>query len=272
LIGGLVTFNSNLPVGETISYSYLKDYIFLNGNMLGMATTSVFLLTIIPMVGIIYMGIRMLSRVKPQGKGIGLILFGLFFVGVILATITGISQGTKYAADADVQDIYELEQDSGLIHVEIMNDPYFTNRVELRETSNPELMTKDGDRIIYGFPRLYIEPTNQETAQLKVLKRAHGGNYSEALEIAEDITFEFIYKHDTLRVAPYFTGADKYKYRDHELKAVLYIPDSTRIKIAPDIARVVSYSTRYNGLSILDMAGHEVIVAEDKINCLDCDI
>lgn len=270
LVGGVVTFNAATPVGDSINFGFLRDFIFLDSGILTMSTIAIFLLIGIPMVAIIYMGIRLLTKLKPRAKGIGLTLFVLFFAGILLAAISGIVQGTKYNHGAEVIENYPIENDS-LLSIRVSDDPYFNKRLKRYQTTHAELMALDENRIVYGFPELKIKHTNQDKPRLEIEKTARGSSYRNALEISEDIEYHFTQNGDTLSLAPYFTGDESFKYRDHYVRLTLYVPDSTSIKLDEDIARIMERRYAYDGIYITDMAGKTATMIDENLECQECE-
>ena len=270
LVGGLVTFNSTQPFGDSLSYSFLEDFIFIDGNILGMATVSVVLLIIVPLIAVMYLGIKLLTRVKTQGKGIGLTMFGLFFVGIILAIVAGVTQGTRYNQNAEISETSNFSSGE-LIHVEILNDPYFNNKLKLHDSNNTELMRLDDDMIVYGFPKFRLRSTSQPDPRIEIVKQASGSNYSEALEITEDIVYDFQIEGDTLKLSPFFMCDSKHKYRDHELIANLYVPDSSSVQLDENMERMVNRWKGDHGKYMSNYSGHQIMVLKDEMICKDCE-
>ena len=270
LVGGLVTFNSAQPFGDSLNYSFLQDFIFVDGNILGMATVALILLIVVPLIAVMYLGIKMLTRVKTQGKGIGLTMFGLFFVGIILAIVAGVTQGTKYNQNAEIVDISSFSS-SNLIHVEVLNDPYFNNRIKLYESNKNELMKLDQNMIVYGFPKFRLRSTSQSEPRIEIVKQACGSSYSEALEITEDIIYDFQIKGDTLQLSPFFMCDARHKYRDHELVANLYVPDSSFVQIDENIERMVNRWRGDHGKYVSNYSGHQVMVNNNEFECMNCE-
>lgn len=272
LIVGLVGFATATPIGDTVSYQYLKDFIFFDPMMLVFATIALTLLVGVPLLSAIYLGIRLLLRTENRVKGIGLSLFILFLIGIGLAVTVGISQGTKYKSEANMEvssQFLPLSNDS--IFVVLVNDPYFHNQIILSDGDYQELMKVDEDRIVYGFPEFRINSTSDEEARLKVEFSVNGSTRSNALEIADRMEYNYRFKEDTLFLSPFFSGQLGDKYRGHEVQLDLYLPDSTQLILPQNIERITRGRAGFKNLHPRNLRGKTVRVLLNEVECLNCD-
>ncbi|MFT6409962.1 MAG: phage shock protein PspC (stress-responsive transcriptional regulator), partial [Flavobacteriales bacterium] len=95
-IGG---FSSGIPGNPELSISFLQDYIFFNPHMLSLAIIAAILLLVAPFLYFIYLGVRLLLRIQPPVKGVGIILLGMFILGSILASIAAINQAKEFNSE-----------------------------------------------------------------------------------------------------------------------------------------------------------------------------
>ncbi|MDP4587555.1 MAG: PspC domain-containing protein [Flavobacteriales bacterium] len=272
LIVGLVGFTTATPIGDTVSYQYLKDFIFFDPVMLVFATIALTLLVGVPLLSAIYLGIRLLLRTGNRVKGIGLSLFILFLIGIGLAITVGISQGTKYKSEASMEvssQFLPLSADSLIVVLE--NDPYFHNQIILNDGDYQELMKVDENRIIYGFPEFRINSTSDEDARLEVNFSVNGSTRSNALEIADRMEYNYRFKNDTLFLSPFFSGDFKDKFRDHEVQLDLYLPDSTQLILPQNIERITRGRAGFKNLHPRNLRGKTVRVLLNEVECLNCD-
>jgi phage shock protein PspC (stress-responsive transcriptional regulator) len=272
LIVGLVGFLTATPLGDTVSYQYLKDFIFFDPLMLLFATIALTILIGVPLLSAIYLGIRLLLRTENRVKGIGLTLFILFLVGIGFAITVAVSQGTKYKSEASMEvssQFLPLSSDS--IFVVLENDPYFHNQIILSDGDYQELMKVDQDRIIYGFPEFRINSTSDEEARLEVEFSVNGSTRSNALEIADRMEYNYRFKNDTLFLSPFFSGDFADKFRDHEVQLDLYLPDSTQLILPQNIERITRGRAGFKSLHPRNLRGKTVRVLLNEVECLNCD-
>ncbi len=272
LIVGLVGFATATPIGDTVSYQYLKDFIFFDPLMLIFATIALALLVGVPLLSAIYLGLRLLLRTGNRVKGIGISLFILFLIGIGLAITVGIAQGTKYKSEASMEvssQFLPLSNDS--IFVVLENDPYFHNQIILSDGDYQELMKVDEDRIVYGFPEFRINSTSDAQARLELEFSVNGSTRSNALEIADRMEYQYRFKNDTLFLSPFFSGDLDDKYRDHEVQLDLYLPDSTQLILPQNIERITRGRAGFKNLHPRNLRGKTVRVLLNEVECLNCD-
>ncbi|MCK4749574.1 MAG: hypothetical protein KAT15_21115, partial [Bacteroidales bacterium] len=220
IIGGLATltglsiaffFSSSIfPVkffGSDI-HSFAEVFgVFGDPTNLTLISIALFFTIVIPLIALIYGGIKMMFRFKAKDKMIGLTAFVLWILSLIFLISMAAFEGWHFNDYGRTSTTYELEEfPSDTLVVRINNNPEIDVFSDEWYTSNSDdwhiLSTVDR---VYGKIKLNIQPGNFEEWELAVRKNSQGRNDAEAVMNASKLDYNWEQESSTLILDPYFS-------------------------------------------------------------------
>lgn len=199
--------------------------VFADKSSVTIGSIGFFLLIGIPVISIIYGGIKILFNIKTNNKIIGLTLFFFWFLGLILFAAIMIFEGTNFSSkesDISKYNIEELKSDT--IYIDLNKKYSFEEEDYIVSGDNFNIINNEGVLKVASSPKLIIQENENDFIELVVKKRAHGKNKAIALENASSIDYQWSAKDSIITFDNYFMIDENKKYRGQDVKLILKVP------------------------------------------------
>lgn len=267
----LVAGGSFLTHGFPISFDFVREFIFVNEHMFTISIIAALLLTVVPIIALLYGGVRLLLRIKMAVRGFGLTLVTLFIIGIGLAIVAGVNQAAHYREHEEIETTLTIQDSlSDTLYVVVNDDPYFHNQWKLDHTDFPELIKKDGDKIVYGFPEVYFRVHEQDQTDVELYREASGNGMQEALDNAESIEYGYTFTGDTLFLDPFFKSPAKSKFRGHEMEIVVRCPEGHTLILPENMRRMTNRWSAFRDYNSRHIDGHTFQIVDGSYTCITC--
>lgn len=204
-------------------------------------TIGLFLLFIIPLVLLIYAGIKLLFRFKANDRAILLSGLALWIVGILSLTAIVLIEINGRLVSTTISEERKLEMGTAntiniRINENVPEHEYVNNSRFTKESYF--LLSEDFAQSLYIRPQLEImKSADVNTPTLLILKTARGTNVPEAKVHAGDIVYQWSFNDSTLVLNPYFYLQNGALYNVNRLSLKLIIPEDKTY----DIGREVQY-------------------------------
>ncbi|MFT4777799.1 MAG: phage shock protein PspC (stress-responsive transcriptional regulator) [Flavobacteriales bacterium] len=268
-IGG---FSSGIPGNPELSISFLQDYIFFNPHMLSLAIIAAILLLVAPFLYFIYLGVRLLLRIQPPVKGVGIILLGMFILGSILASIAAINQAKEFNSEERIairQPQTEFASDTLIIRA--AEDHLWHNQISIHRLDPWERLKIIDDEMFFADPHFRARPSDSEFFVFEIDYESSGASTTAALDYAEEITYNYELDGNTLTLDPFYSIPRDRKYRDQEVVLTVRIPKGKMIILDESTRRLVSGYYNWLGLKMSEIPGKTFVNVDGEIICSNCE-
>ncbi|HET8855818.1 MAG TPA: hypothetical protein VFM60_07830, partial [Salinimicrobium sp.] len=126
---------------------------------------------------------------------------------------------------------------------------------------------ENDEKVIFSDDiRLVLRSTRDSLGRIEIVKTAQGSSYEEAYKRAGKIIYNTSFSNNELVIDQYLTTDPENKYREQEVRVVVYLPKGTILKVSEEI-RSIGY---YNDILEDGEEGHFLMINENGTECLDC--
>jgi phage shock protein PspC (stress-responsive transcriptional regulator) len=281
---GILTSAFGVSFIDNFSLSDWADMFLLEGKDFYLGLIGLFLFIAVPVLGMIYGGMKMLFKFKYSNRWMNLSASIIWLIGLVMILYVGLRTAKDFNKTAKVREKVELDSARVLnltmreipLNYEELNtsDPdhegernYRTHRGE----SNYAIGSHDGIKYLIGHAQLNIIRSQNNQAELVIVKEAKAADKLWANERAKNIVYKAVQKDSTLVFDNIFKVNNADKFRFQNVTAILKLPvgqiiylDKTVENLIYDIENV---SNTYDG----DMIGRRWIMTESGLECLDCE-
>ncbi len=198
------------------------NLLFANGSTLNWIWLGLFLVISVPLIMLIYVGIKMIFRIKSSNHLFGSIIGGIFIVGIFILLINGTSILGEFSKSTTLTTHESLALKSDTL--------YLTAKHGSGETDNEEILDPDlnfghykvgslnGKEVLIGVPQLRIEKANSNEFDFVLNKVSRGTNTNNARNNAEEIPFKYQIKDSLVNLKPSFILPSKWRNQRVNLK------------------------------------------------------
>jgi phage shock protein PspC (stress-responsive transcriptional regulator) len=228
----------------------------------------------IPLLVLFILGLKIIApNIKSIGTPGKITLFVLWLASLIAVSVLGIKQATDRAyEDTSITEIPLNINTESPIQLSMRNNDKYSYEVR-RDGGLDMRPDENGDRVLYSNDiRLIIRSTNKNIGKIVIEKSARGKDYKEAKARAKAIDFNFDYNSNTnaLELDGYFLTDIANKYRDQEMKIIIYLPVNTKLIADRNTRSFHSNESRYRDILDLGDEGKILLITPSGTKCLDC--
>ena len=246
IIGGLAVLTA-LSIAVFFRESILPTEIFgspfqsfneifgILGDPTSMTLISIalFFTIVIPLIALIYAGIKMMFRFKANDKMIGLTAFVLWIISVVFLVTMAAFEGwnfNAYGRSSTTQDLNAFSSDT--LNVRIVSDPGiegFNDDWYFNYDDSWNMISAEDK--FYGKIYLDVAPGDFNDFELSVRKNSQGRDRAQASINAGRLDYKWEQKGNSVILDPYFSLKKTYKWRTPGTKVTIMVPPGKYIRL-----------------------------------------
>ena len=224
------------------------------------------IVVLIPMLGLLYGGLKILFRIPSSTKAVSISAASLWVLGLILLAISITSMVAQYSNEQRVNETIVLEDfPSDTLNLQSYEDSYSTNQF-----GNTELYIED-DLIRSNEISIDVIKTSRANIELKVVKRSNGNNRREAGQNAEHIFMTYEVDNNNLKVSQFISFPKEDRFRRQRIQMSIALPEGKSIYLEPSSREIIydieNVTNTYDG----NMMGHTWLMTRNGLECTDCE-
>ncbi|MBY8961690.1 PspC domain-containing protein [Flavobacterium sp. D11R37] len=264
----IALFSSSLP-GRSIWFPYADGFNYTGTPIWLIGLLGLFAIAI-PLFVLFLLGLKILvENLRPIGTITKTTLLLLWIISIAGLIYVGVAESNEVSHRGKTFERKELTiNPADTLNIKFKYNSYFSKTLykedELRFTQD-----MNGNNIIYSNNvYLYIMKTDEAVPYLQIEKISLGNSASEARERAGFIDYNFVTEGNTLILDNYFITGSEHKYRGQQVELYLYLPEG--MVFYPD-ASVKEYDDTDNSFFDLWFDSENVYrMEEQNVKCLTC--
>jgi phage shock protein PspC (stress-responsive transcriptional regulator) len=249
------------------------DYIEMAaiGSPLWLISLLTFFAVGIPFFFLFILGLKILvNKLKSLGTPAKLVLLGLWLLSVIGLAVIGIQQATQRAFDGEVISTEVLPvtaQDT--LYLAMQSNPRYSSNIY---KSDVKIKYDKNDRkIMYSTDvRLVIKSTRDSIGKIEIVKSAEGSDSKDARTRAENINYSTKFSGNKLYLDAFLTSDLKNKYRDQDVRVILYLPIGLTLYPDKNIENFYHASDFYGNILNYGQEGNYLKISDNSTSCENC--
>jgi len=202
---------------------------------------------ILPMLALIYWGVKMIFWFKARDGVFSLIALVVWVMSIAGLTIIGFSEGISFAQTAKTSAETLLPNSPDTLYVR--SDKKIADLKFEKDFALPHdeysVYINDEKKELYMRSYLAIDRSDNKSTRIEVRKRSAGRTEMEAIKKTEGLIYNYSIKGDTILVDEYFTSPSGRKWSADNVGINLYIPTGTILKFEKD-TRILLHSSFRN--------------------------
>ncbi|NBC82536.1 MAG: PspC domain-containing protein [Bacteroidetes bacterium] len=236
------------------SWNYMPDVSdllqrFIPSGMVMPFLLSVWIIVLIPILALIYGGIKLLFRLHMKDTAAGAFLFAAWILALLFAGSVVFMQYPNYQEERTEISTIDLNNWTGdtLYVASPYSNQYNHDISYIHFGDQYELIISPEQTDLTGNIEIDIYPAKTDYAQLKLIKQAMGENYYEAGENINHIIYTWNIDGPTLQVSPHFFLKPASYFRAQEMEIELFIPPGTLIYFDDSMYPIIDYARMDSG-------------------------
>lgn len=239
------------PIGiSSLSITMFLKSLFASSNALVLAVIGIILLIGIPILMLIYAGLRMIFNFNFKSRVIGIPALALFIAGLLICLVIAIHLGRSFSNRFISKEEHALVQPNNeTLYVKIKKDQGTEEFIEYGNNitfGRMDIMSLNNNFV--GIPRLRFIKSDSDSFQLTVYKSSRGIDHRMAKSSADEIIYNYSQEDSTLILDPYFRVPEDALWRGQKVKIIIRVPDDKKIKLSEEASMFFDYNfnSEYN--------------------------
>lgn len=259
-----------LPSLFDMEIFYFPDFlqIFTGPGNVNFIMLTLILTVCIPLIALIYGGIKLIFRFKANDKIIGLTAFVLWLLSAISLFALTVFEGINYTDDAKVTNTHLMTRlPSDTLYIQPTNnyqDVDWENEIYL-EIDNVNIYLDREEDKLFGKPKLDVIKNRNNEIRLEIEKRSQGRTPRLAAQNARSIIYFWEQKDSLLLLDPYFSLPEGERWRAPEVRLNLKLPIGKVICLDEDLVEIIYGIDNTMDTYDSDMAGEKWIMKEEGL-------
>jgi phage shock protein PspC (stress-responsive transcriptional regulator) len=204
---------------------------------------AMFFAIIIPLIAVIYGGIKLVFQLRTRDSGLGLVALIIWVISISVLFTMGIVEARKFTFRGTAQETVVITSPAEKTLYLELNE--IVNRSSLNEKAwfGPHFRGIYFDRrreIFYSRPALSIQHTGVDTPELIIERSARGPSPLQAEKIAESIVYDWKQTDSTLIFNNLFTLEPGVSWKIPKLNLRLNLPDDYQVHLGERMEQITT--------------------------------
>jgi len=232
----------------------------------------------LPVLSMIYSGIRFLFGIKYRNKIVGYTTTILWFCGLALLIYVGVEVQNNFSESATNKEttiLFPTKCDTLFLSVNKNNmygieENSYDNFDSQIKTDDWLILKQDNELIKLGYPKLEIEKSETDSIELVIIKTARGISQKEAAYRAKNTEYVFHQTDSLLSFEPYFNIDENNKWGNQKVKIILKLPLNKIIYLDKSMKDIIYNIENIHDIYTGDMLNRRWIMTKNGLTCMDC--
>lgn len=232
----------------------------------------------IPLLSMIYGGIRCLFDIRRKNKAVKYTANLLWFVGLGIMIYIGIKIGSDFTEQAtNKQSLYISQPLGNTLYLDLKGveneDERKIDRHYHRNFYHGgwAVVSKDDNKFSLGYPTLDIVQSATDSFELVVIKTAHGFDKKEAAYRAKNIEYAIAQTDSLVEFNVYFDINAADKIRAQDIKLLLKVPFGKTIFLSKRMEGIIFDIDNVTETLDSDMVNRRWKMTKAGLECVDCE-
>jgi phage shock protein PspC (stress-responsive transcriptional regulator) len=281
LIGYVATLTGISIVDKNHAYSSWKHAIFTSPSDYTLAVVAFILVVGVPVFVLLYLGIKLLFRIRYSNRWLSLGLGLIWLCGVVLGIFVTVQTAEEFSDSSRVREASVLHGSTDTIVVKMrpasqivkgwdldMNDDI---EDALDESSGYEFGRKGKKLVIMGHAELDVIESNSDSVELVVNFVSKGSDKDDANKNARAIRYNYEIKGNEVIFDELFRVADDNKFRVQEVDIKIRLPKGKVIYFDESVKHLLDDVDNTTNTPDAHMVNRRWIMSSRGLKCIDCD-
>ncbi len=242
------------------------------GSMLWV-TIPVFFVVAIPLIALIYLGLRMVFRFKPRDSVFFVTGATLWIVAVTILAFVFFLQARSFTILETVKEEVSLQkQEENFYRLYLYIDEEVLEDVDYRDDivlfDEYTIADINGVPQVIGQPEIFIGKSNSSNFELTIEKKSRGATRLLARRSANNIRYDFKFVDSNLIINPHYIVSNGEKWRAQDVDITIHVPEGKSIYIDKGLQEMLSYEQEYCFCWPDEMVARTWIMRDDRLEPL----
>ncbi|NOQ27093.1 MAG: PspC domain-containing protein [Bacteroidales bacterium] len=277
-VGFLIGLTGTLIIGESFmpwNNIFINDHVVFSDmiqsvvgpNTVWIFTLCAILVVFIPLVAIIYGGLKLLLGLRPNDKPVAGIGFAVWILSLIALVIIAGVQVKHFSTSVHNEERMLIEEQANkTLYLKTHEDnSVATSKFYIFDEEFQIMYDEDDDKQLLAFPEIDIIRGSSDQVTIEIRKKGRGSDRREALQNADDIEYHVVQKDSVILFDAVYSLVDKNRWRFPEVDITIRVPEGYILYLDESIEEQLDYIKREKYYRNEEMVNKYWIMTEDGL-------
>ncbi|NTW34017.1 MAG: PspC domain-containing protein [Bacteroidetes bacterium] len=276
LVTGLITsfiVSNDVVWISTIGISNFSIPVFLklfisSPQQITLAMIGLALFVGIPLIMLVYNGIKLIFGLKFRKRIVGISSFTLWFAGLVLCLIVGLSILNSFSHKSIITKKNILNQPQNSILKVYIQDDSIIKSISDNETKFAigqwNYISENNKTMRFGLPELIIKRSENENYQLLLECSSKGYDKKDAENNIKKLEYNFSQNDTALVLAPFYVLSKNEKWRNQKMRIIIKVPLWKGIYLSSETSSLLNYNQEVSDYD-KDLSGKNWVMTENGL-------
>jgi len=254
--------------GKNIDIFLVLEKLF-DSDMAILAMIGLSLVLTVPVISLIFAGIRLMFGIRFSFKILNRTLLGFFFCGLILSGIVFFDGMTNFRYKGQTDEIIPLDSLAKRTIVLAPGKDSLNENADYFINSDKWLVNlNDEKNIVFGKPSISIQKSKTEIPNISILRFCRCGNRKEGTTFTRNLPSVVTMSDSIATISKYFSISTDKIFRFQEQKVTIYLPVGSKIFIRKGMDEMFDNVFMPWKYSYSDLSGKTWIMTENGLDSI----
>ncbi len=251
---------------ESFDIYDIVDLIFISDTHMYLSVLAIALITIIPLMQLIFLSARTLFNVPPANRMFYRVSGALWGLGVILFFACGVFLVKEFEFKGSYTDNKAVQMDS----TQVLNISLDRDDVSRIIEDDRPIYVRENGMVYLDEITFDIRKSSDSTAYVELQHYAKGNDKRIARDKAQNIQYELRQEGDQLLLSNYLSFGKEDLWRSQEVQLTLYLPVGATVYLDHNMKSIIYDIKNTDDIWDYDMVGHQWTMTDKGLECVDC--
>ncbi len=231
---------------------------FIDPTSLTIMLVALSLAVLIPLVAIIYGGIKLVFQLRTRDGGLGLVTLVIWIVAVSVLFSMAFAEGRKFAFEETSRENVIISAPAGsplYLQLNERASPASIEEIAWFDKPKRGMYIEQRREIYYARPALVIRHAQVEAPELVIVRKARGSSRLQAERNADRISYNWAQEDSLLIFDNLLALEPGAQWRFEEITLHLNLPENQQIHVGDRMERIISSARSVERRSISSLTG-----------------
>jgi phage shock protein PspC (stress-responsive transcriptional regulator) len=236
------------------------------------ATIGAILVICIPLLGLVFAGVKIIFNIKTRNRVFSWIMSGLWTTGVMISIFVAIKMFKDFKVTGIQKDNYTVTKPktAEVLYLNLNNN-FSDIEDQSAEVADWMVYSDDEESKLFRKVELDIQKSNTDSIELEVALYAKGPSRKDATGRAGRIIYSHELNDSLLTFDKYMQLEQGDKWRFQDVKMILHIPVGQTIYLNKEMKSIIYDIDNVTNTWDSDMVNRRWKMTQNGLACVDCD-
>ncbi|MBS1650859.1 MAG: PspC domain-containing protein [Bacteroidetes bacterium] len=261
------------------SYYNWRQIIFDSGKQYALAIIALLIIFGVPIITLIYGGIKLLFKIKYSNRWLNLSLLFLWITGIIIGSFVALNTLKDFSKESIIKETKAISFGDTLYiksvsAAEIIKPNNYSNHediVDELERGAKYCIAEQNNKLeLIGRTELDIVESESDSTYLEIIYKSKSETKKAASELAKKIKFSYTQNTNSLLINEIYACTQNNKFRTQNVKLILKLAKGKCVYLDENVKYNISDIDNISKTLDEDMAKHYWKMSNDGLICTNC--